>query len=161
MRDVDVGGTTDCVLLAGSQSNGVTSLTWSRKLDTGDTYDYAFTDSLQWFAWAWCDQDGSGLTYPKHRTTGSAQINVITGEVIAHGALTPDQIVITVMVCLLVSYTLVRCCHRTCKPKSIIWQTAEGTVLISSGDENRSFHSDVCRFAICASSRICFSYSCV
>jgi hypothetical protein len=59
--DTNNGGTADCEIVSGKQENGRTSITYKRKISTGDKNDYTFIKDYQYVAWATAKTDGSGM----------------------------------------------------------------------------------------------------
>jgi hypothetical protein len=75
--DTSLGGKADCSLVSSSESGGVTTITFSRKLNTGDPYDIVFGNSSLFLLWAYGSTDGSGTSYPKHASTGAGKVNLL------------------------------------------------------------------------------------
>ena len=77
VRDMDHGGSNNLELFRSNQSNGYTSITFSRPLYTGDLINDATIDNRTLtIIYAYGDQDGiSSVFYPKHTVTGVAFIN--------------------------------------------------------------------------------------
>ncbi|XP_014666234.1 PREDICTED: protein Skeletor, isoforms B/C-like isoform X2 [Priapulus caudatus] len=76
--DIRVGGTNDVENMVGSITNGITTITFSRKLKTGDMLDkqYYSDGRSQFIIWGIGDVDDQGIVY-KHslRTQGNLRMN--------------------------------------------------------------------------------------
>ena len=75
--DTSLGGTNDYTLLNSSVASGVTTISFSRLLNTGDSKDVVIGNSSMFLVWAYATTIGSGSTYPKHSATGSAMVNFL------------------------------------------------------------------------------------
>ena len=72
--DTAQGGRSDTTLLAAFESNGGTTMQFTRRLVTGDSRDVTVTNGTLSLLWAYNTQDGVGAQYSKHVATGSARV---------------------------------------------------------------------------------------
>ncbi|KAH3743555.1 glucooligosaccharide oxidase, partial [Pelomyxa schiedti] len=82
--DTSMGGTSDITATSGTQNTTHTTLTWTRNLITGDSYDVDITDSILSVMWAVGTADGNSPTdYSMHGSQssggyGCTQINFLS-----------------------------------------------------------------------------------
>jgi hypothetical protein len=77
--DLELGGTSDILAFAGTQSGGVTTIEFSRKRNTGDGFDKElFTDGTLRILWAYGSQDNA---VEKHGKRGYGMITESKGEI--------------------------------------------------------------------------------
>jgi hypothetical protein len=83
--DVSRGGKQNYVLESSSYSGGILSATFTRKLDTGDKYDFILPKDVAFeFCWGW---NSSNKTFTKkHKKDGSGTIKM--GETAATSEIT-------------------------------------------------------------------------
>lgn len=104
--DTSFGGTSDAVLINGTEIAGTTTIRFARKLNTGDRYDTVIGSSGLYLVWAYGTTDGSGTTYAKHASTGSGMVYFLsqpgnatpvnlTGQIIAGNSSSLSAIVAT------------------------------------------------------------------
>eukprot|EP01114_Cavostelium_apophysatum_P023357 TRINITY_DN876_c0_g1_i1.p1 TRINITY_DN876_c0_g1~~TRINITY_DN876_c0_g1_i1.p1 ORF type:complete len:1084 (-),score=247.29 TRINITY_DN876_c0_g1_i1:17-3268(-) len=113
-QDVDIGGTSDILLTAGSEDAGITSVTFRRKLVTGDSSgDREITDGDIYLIYAFGTGDGADGIYDKHTVKGSARINLISGttSLIKEG-LSPGAVLLIVLGSLLLQWTIIRLTYQ-------------------------------------------------
>lgn len=68
-----------------NKCQGWTSITFARKLDTGDSSnDFAIKDEDQYLLWAYAPSDGNGDFYAKHTAWGAEKVNFFQGTVEAN-----------------------------------------------------------------------------
>ena len=76
LTDKELNGTADFFGIQAMQYNGKTAIMFSRKLRTGDAWDYQIYPATPFYIlYALGASDGYETTYGKHYATGSAQIN--------------------------------------------------------------------------------------
>ena len=75
--DTSLGGTSDYTLINSSVVSGVTTISFSRLLNTGDSKDTVIGSSSIYLVYAYATAVGSGTTYPKHSATGSGLVNFL------------------------------------------------------------------------------------
>jgi predicted ferric reductase len=68
----------DAVLMDSSEVNGVTRITFSKPLNTGNIDDVIILDQTMFLAWAYGSDDGQGpAAYAQHVERGVAQVNLL------------------------------------------------------------------------------------
>jgi hypothetical protein len=75
--DFDGEGAMSVSLVAGTQVGGVTTITFKRKLNTGDARDFAITTGSFYLLYALGTSDGFGKLYSKHTTQNSVKVTMI------------------------------------------------------------------------------------
>jgi hypothetical protein len=76
--DTELGGTSDIIVYAGTESGGWTSIEFNRSLTTGDQYDKPFSEKgMLKILWAYGPSDDFT---DKHAERGTGKLNLATGE---------------------------------------------------------------------------------
>jgi hypothetical protein len=75
--DVSLGSTNNITLLQAMQSGGLTTIQFSRALNTSDRFDYAIDNTPFYLTFALGSSDGFGTMYGKHYETGNALVSFL------------------------------------------------------------------------------------
>ncbi len=106
----------DIITFSGTQVNGVTSISFRRRLDTGDKLqDVTITDSMIYVHWAVAPMDDLTLI---HDRWGVEYVNLMTGSVMSvtvTSSLNAAVLLCLIMTALFVAYALLRVVRRCTK----------------------------------------------
>ena len=77
------------------QSNGITQLIFSRKLNTGDIHDFAINDSSVYVLYAYAPTDGdSNNNYVQHTVRGVGLLNFMSGNASDTNVTIPNNVTV-------------------------------------------------------------------
>jgi hypothetical protein len=72
-QDASIGGKNDLFDITGSESNGVTTIEFKRRLNTGDKFDIPLVNGINSFVFAFGADDGMAT---EHSLVGSGEITI-------------------------------------------------------------------------------------
>ncbi|PRP83649.1 glucooligosaccharide oxidase [Planoprotostelium fungivorum] len=114
--DTNVGGKNDILLTSSTQDASTTTITFRRKLKTGDSKDHDIPEGNVYLLYAYGSKDGNFdgtyATFDKHTTEGTMLVNFYTGSSSTVDTFwRPGVILVIAISGLLVLYAMIRWAH--------------------------------------------------